>query len=79
MPVKPTYRTSDLAEIIFLMCHSVPLLIAERDGERVEFCFDDSNDLCAALIRDFVLGRDQASISRVLQERQRALRIINMT
>ena len=79
MPVKPTYRTSDLAEIIFLMCHSIPLIIAERAGDRVEFCFDDSNGLCASLIRDFVLGRDEASISRVLRERQRALRIISMT
>ena len=76
MPAKTTYRTSDFTEICFLMAQSIPLLSTERDGDRVTFVFDDSNGQCNAYVNDFVLGRDHVSASRILAERQRALRII---
>ena len=79
MQVKATYRTSDFTEICFLMAQSIPLIEAERDGERVTFVFDDSSGICGAMVSDFCLGRDQVSATRLLHERARALKIIRMT
>lgn len=74
-----TYMTSDLTEILFLMCHERRILRAERDGQRVTFVFDDSDGTCKELMRQYVLGHDQVSASRILAERQKALRLISMT
>jgi len=81
MPAKATYRTSDFTEIIFLMAHSIALLTTERsgDGDRINFVFDDSDGQCGAMVHDYMLGRDEASVVRVIQARQKALKIINMT
>ena len=76
MPANSTYKTSDFTEILFLMSHSAPILATERDGERVTFVFDNSDGQCWLLANDYYLGRDQVSASRILAERQRALRII---
>lgn len=76
MPVRSTYRTSDFVEICFLMAHSVPLVTTERAGDRVTFVFDDSDGQCGSFVHDFLLGRDHASTSRILAERQRAMKII---
>jgi hypothetical protein len=81
MPVRATatYRTHDFAEICFLMANEIVIVGTERVGERVSFVFDDSNGQCGAYVHDFLLGRDQASTSRILAERQRAMRIIKAT
>lgn len=76
MPVNSTFKTSDFAEICFLMCQSIPILSTERSGERVVFVFDDSDGQCRAYMDDYVLGRDQVSASLLLTVRQKALRII---
>jgi len=71
------YKTSDFAEICFLMAQSIHLITTERDGDRVTFVFDDTDGRCNAYVNDYVLGRDQVSASRLLSERQRAFKIIN--
>lgn len=76
MPVNSTFKTSDFTEICFLMAQSIPILTTERDGDRVTFVFDDSDGQCRAYMDDFFLGRDQVSASRILAERQKALKII---
>lgn len=76
MPAKITFKTSDFVEICYLMSHSIPIFTTERFGDRVTFVFDDSDGQCRAYMDDYLLGRDQVSATRLLTERQRALRII---
>jgi hypothetical protein len=80
MTAKNLYSTSDLNEILFLMCHNREIIRAVReDDNRVVFHFDDGDGQCTALMDQYVLGRDYASVNRVLAERQRALRLIKIS
>lgn len=75
-----TFQTSDLNEILFLMCHNREIIRAVReDDNRVVFHFDDGDGQCTTLMDQYVLGRDYASVNRVLAERQRALRLIKIS
>lgn len=74
-----TIRTSDMTEIVFLMARSIPIVSVSRNGDRVTFAFDDSNGEAGAYMDDFMMGRDQVSAVRFMQERQRALRYIKST
>ena len=80
MKAKTTYPTSDLTEIIYLMANNRQIVTAKRDeSNRVTFSFDDSDGQCTALMKEYVLGHDQASVSRVLSERLKALRLIKIS
>jgi len=61
------------------MALSVPIVSTSRVGERVTFVFDDSDGQCGAYANNFILGRDQVSASRLLAERQKAMRLIKST
>jgi hypothetical protein len=80
MTAKTTYQTSDLTEILYLMAHSRAIVRAVReDDNRVFFHFDDSDGQCTCLMKEYVLGHDFASVSRILAERIRALRLIKIS
>jgi hypothetical protein len=75
-----TYQTSDLTEIIYLLCHNRVIIQAIRDEDnRVIFHFNDGDGHCSALMQEYVLGHDDASVNRMLIERQRALRLIKIS
>jgi hypothetical protein len=75
-----TFQTSDLTEIIYLMCHNREIARAIRDDDnRVIFHFDDGDGQCTCLMKEYVLGHDYASVNRMLIERQRALRLIKIS
>lgn len=73
------YQTSDLIEICYLLAHSAPLTRTERDHDRVSFVFDDSDDRCASLSKEFRHGNDLASTSRIFTVRHLALNLIKNT